>query len=56
MTELERLASRLPVHRFSRREMYICALKMRVRAVYELHWPILYRYWRKLTKWIGADL
>lgn len=56
MTELERLASRLPVHTITRREMYLYALKTRVRDVWELNWPILYRYARKITNWIGADL
>jgi hypothetical protein len=56
MTDLERLASRLPVHRFSKREMYLCKLKMRVRDVYELHWPIIYMYARKILKFVGVEL
>lgn len=56
MTELERLASRLPVHRITRREMYLYALKTRVRDAWELNWPILYRYGKKILNYIGVKL
>lgn len=56
MTELERLASRLPVKRFSRREMFLYAIKMRVRSVWEINLPVVYRYWKKTINYLGIHL
>lgn len=61
MNEVKCLASRLPVKRISRWEMFVAKLKMRYRKSvwviwWDLNYPVVYRYWNKFIKWIGAEL
>ena len=56
MNELHRLASRLPVKRISRWEMFIAKLKMRVQDFRDLNFPVAYRYYRKFKEWIEVEL
>lgn len=61
MNEVKRLASRLPVKRISRWEMFVAKLKMRYRESvwviwWDLNYPVAYRYFRKFMRYVGVEL
>ena len=56
MNDLKRLASRLPVKRISRWEMFVYKQKMRIRDFRDFNYPVVYRYARKFMKWVGVEI
>ena len=56
MNDLQRLASRLPVKRISRWEMFVAKQKMRIQEFKDVNYPVLHMYYRKFKEWIGVQL
>lgn len=56
MNDIKRLATRLPLHRISRREMFVAKQKKRIQEFKDVNYPVVYRYVKKFMKWIGAEL
>lgn len=56
MNELQRLASRLPLKRISRREMFIAKQKMRIQEFKDVNYPVVYRYVKKFMRYVGVEL
>ena len=61
MNDIKRLASRLPLKRISRREMFVAKQKMRYRESvwviwWDLNYPVVYRYVKKFMRYVGVQL